>query len=318
MGRQSSVLAIGSVYLDINATGFPFESGFPAEKEIVGGHYEAVLGGSAANFSKTIAALGASPILIGKTGDDAIGHLLTNMMIRHGIRPALVRSKAVSTNLGINLVNRYGKRAMLVLGTANQSLRPREVVSKLDRHINKVSYLYLGGYFKLTSLTLPYFLTMIRRAKRSGVRVVLDHGRITNIVSENKVKNLVSLLRALSGTDYYLPAEKEFLRVFRARDIEQGLETFRQVSPAIVVVKQSSKGATWMVGSESMYSPAYQVKPQYTTGAGDAFNAGFIKAQMDEKSFEESIRFANATAAEKISHEDLPTIGGIEKLVRAL
>jgi sugar/nucleoside kinase (ribokinase family) len=39
---------------------------------------------------------------------------------------------------------------------------------------------------------------------------------------------------------------------------------------------------------------------------------------MDEKSFEESIRFANATAAEKISHEDLPTMGGIEKLVRAL
>jgi sugar/nucleoside kinase (ribokinase family) len=124
MGRRSSVLAIGSVYLDINATGFPFESGFPAEKEIVGGHYEAVLGGSAANFSKTIAALGASPILIGKTGDDAIGHLLTNMMIRHGIRPALVRSKAVS-NLGINSSIAM-VRDVLVLGTANQSLRPRE------------------------------------------------------------------------------------------------------------------------------------------------------------------------------------------------
>ena len=318
MGRQSSVLAIGSVYLDINATGFPFEAGLSAEKEIVGGHYEATLGGSAANFSMTIAALGVTPILIGKTGDDAIGHLLAKMTIRQAIKPALVRSKNVSTNLGINIVNRYGKRAMLVLGTANQSLKPREVVSKLDTYINKVSYLYLGGYFKLKSLTLPCFLAMIRRAKRSGVRVVLDHGRITNIVSENEVKNLVSLLRALSSTDYYLPAEKEFLRVFRARDIEQGLETFRHVSPAIVVVKQSSKGATWMVGSELMYFPAYQVKPLYTTGAGDAFNAGFIKAQMDEKSFEESICFANATAAEKISHADLPTIGGIEKLVRAL
>ena len=41
MGRRSSILAIGSVYIDINATGFPFETGLAAEQEIVGARYEA-------------------------------------------------------------------------------------------------------------------------------------------------------------------------------------------------------------------------------------------------------------------------------------
>jgi len=67
-----------------------------------------------------------------------------------------------------------------------------------------------------------------------------------------------------------------------------------------------------------MHLPAYRVKPGYTVGAGDAFNAGFIKAQMEGRDLRESMCFANATAAEKISHGGIPTMKHIEERLKTM
>jgi ribokinase len=310
---RQNVLAIGSVYLDINVADFPFETGLPVEEEIVGGRYQAPPGGSAANFSNIAAMLGMRPILVGKIGKDAVGHLLRTILVQHAIRPDLIQSEEVATNVGINVVNRAGQRVMIVLGTANQSLTPKEIIHRLDRHVGRSAYLYLGGYFKLKSLS-SFFPTIVQRAKQAGLSVIIDHGRITNTVSKSEVQSLRALLRQLSDDDYYLPAEEEFLEVFAARDLERGLASFRRSSPATVIVKQSGRGATSMIGKKIVFGQAYSVRPQETVGAGDAFNAGFIKAQAEARTFEESMRFANATAAVKISRPGPLTIGDIEKL----
>ncbi len=47
---------------------------------------------------------------------------------------------------------------------------------------------------------------------------------------------------------------------------------------------------------------AYKVKSINTVGAGDSFNAGFIKAYINGMGFKESMKYACATAAIKISN----------------
>jgi len=72
--------------------------------------------------------------------------------------------------------------------------------------------------------------------------------------------------------------------------------------------------------SDSRFSvPAYPVRVVDTTGAGDAFSAGFITAQLEGKSLEDSIEFANATANLKITKEGaraLPTRKAVERFLR--
>jgi fructokinase len=56
-----------------------------------------------------------------------------------------------------------------------------------------------------------------------------------------------------------------------------------------------------------------------TTGAGDAFSAGFTTAQLEGKSLEDSVAFANATANLKITKvgaRALPTRKAVERFLR--
>jgi ribokinase len=57
-----------------------------------------------------------------------------------------------------------------------------------------------------------------------------------------------------------------------------------------------------------------------TTGAGDSFSGGFITAQLEGKSLEDSVKFANATAGLKITQvgaRALPTRSEVERFLKA-
>jgi sugar/nucleoside kinase (ribokinase family) len=63
---------------------------------------------------------------------------------------------------------------------------------------------------------------------------------------------------------------------------------------------------------EFIHSPAFAIDCQDTTGAGDAFHAGFIYGLLTEMTVEETLRFANAIAALKCcavgARTGLPTL----------
>ncbi|KTG27772.1 carbohydrate kinase family protein, partial [Haloferax profundi] len=64
-----------------------------------------------------------------------------------------------------------------------------------------------------------------------------------------------------------------------------------------LVLKHGPNGAEVRDGDERHVHPGYPVDAVDTTGAGDAFAAGFIAARLDGKSFERSLAVANACGA---------------------
>ena len=175
----------------------------------------------------------------------------------------------------------------------------------VSEHITQVRYFYLGGCFKLKSL-IPNLSNLAGTAKKHNVnvKVVLDHGRITNTVSPEEVECIKDLLPFV---DFYLPSRNEFLVAWQAEEIEEGLKRTRARSEAKVVVKDGINGAVGFNGQETFMVPAFQVEAVSTVGSGDSFNAGFIRAHRDGSNFEDCVRFACATAAIKISRSGLPT-----------
>jgi sugar/nucleoside kinase (ribokinase family) len=308
--KKFDILSLGSIYLDINSTNFPFTDGLKAETETVGKDYRAGPGGSAVNFSLISSYLGLKPVFIGKVGNDIFGNIVNKQLKKNGIEPALIVSDTHSTNLGMNFINPEGKTLMTVAGSANQSLEANEITQKIYEHLDEISYLYLGGYFKLKQLHDQY-PNIIATAKQKGVKIILDHGRVSNNISQHQLDSIKEILPQI---DIYLPSKDEFLKVFSCPNIKEGLRIISKLSPSTTtVVKDAENGAFGMnKNNKIIYAESHKIKPINTVGAGDTFNAGFIKAQIDNKSFKESIEFAHKVAAYKISKNKYPTLPDLQ------
>lgn len=300
---EGELVAVGAVYMDFNAV-IPedTESSGGTNKERVGGDYEVIPGGSAVNFARLCVNLGMPVRLIGKIGKDPIGVVVEDAIERSGITSSLVQSPDVQTNVSTHFISK-GSAAMTVIGTANASLNHQEVKTELERHIDTIDTLYLGGVYKLKKL-LPNFQSLAGYARGQGVQVVLDHGRVNNSVSTEDIATVKDLI---TEVDIYLPSRDEFLATWDAETIEGAAQKVREKNPDItIVVKDGENGAIGFQGDEIYRVPAFPTDVYHTVGAGDSFNAGFMRS-FAERDFLASITFGCATASLKISGHTLPT-----------
>ncbi len=310
--KQFDILSIGSVYLDINSTNFPFVDSLPIENETVGGSYIITPGGSALNFAKVSAFLGLKPVFVGKIGQDVTGQILENSIKQTGITPALIKSPSAQTNLGLNFTNTTGKTIYTSIGNANQSLNPEEAMAQISSYLPQTKYLYIGGFFKQKAL-IPHYPEIISQAKEVGTQVILDHGRPGNIATPEERTTLMDMMKNI---DIYLPNHHELLELWQAEDLNYALSKIRNTTQATIVIKQAELGATGYSTDNQIYSiPAFPVATLSPVGAGDSFNAGLIKAFILDKILPEAIRFANATAALAMSQKTLPTTEQVDQFI---
>lgn len=310
--HNSRILAIGGAYVDINCTDFPLDpTGLPIDREIVGDQYQLEPGGSAVNFARICGRLGLPTTFVGKIGDDPMGRVLVDMLRKEDIEPALIVDSDRNTNLGLNMIDRSGRSIMAVVGNANQALEPDEVIDRAKAALPECSHLFIGGCFKMIKL-LPAFEQLADEARKQGVLVVLDHARLHDRVSEEQ-KNVVKSL-ALQA-DIYLPSEDEFTQLWNVESVEAGLRLLAPQKSGVIVVKMGAMGVVTLLDGEIVSVPAFDVKPINIIGAGDSFNAGFIRAQTNGLSVLESMRYGCAVAALKISNSDLPTTSSAEALL---
>jgi sugar/nucleoside kinase (ribokinase family) len=98
--------------------------------------------------------------------------------------------------------------------------------------------------------------------------------------------------KTLQNVDVLLPNSAEARRMSGKPDLEQALASLGELCP-LVVVKDGKNGAYACSGGKIIHEPAIPVTPLDTTGAGDCFNAGFIKAWLDQRPINECLRWGN-------------------------
>ena len=103
---------------------------------------------------------------------------------------------------------------------------------------------------------------------------------------------LSEVRRAISACDLFLPNRREALRLTGATTLEKALLSLGELCP-YVVIKDAAEGAWANYHGELFTAPALNIEPVDTTGAGDAFNAGFIKAWLEGKTPLECLRYGN-------------------------
>ncbi len=218
-------------------------------------------GGCAANTLSLLSQLGLQAALVGKIGDDAHGELFAGGL--RGIQNRLVVGEG-DTGVAITLITPDAQRTFaLSLGVSN-TLTPEELPGVSG------DLLYVSTYYLTDPLAGTAAQELIARVRRHGGRLALDLSDPSVVGAEKDriwktLKNDVSIVfaneleaRALTGKD---PEEACY-------ELAEHCE--------IAIVKIGERGSLIREEGHVTHVPAHVVPAVDTTGAGDAYAAGFL------------------------------------------
>ncbi|WP_028058652.1 carbohydrate kinase family protein [Candidatus Solirubrobacter pratensis] len=211
-------------------------------------------GGSAANVAAWLARVGADVTLIGRVGTDAAADVALGGL--RGVDLRIARDADRPTGTCVVLVAPGGERTMLPDPGANDALSPNDLPD--DAFTGGI--LHVSGYALLRHGPRAAALTAIDRAREAGMKVSVDPA------SAAPLANDPIFLDRITPIDLLLPNEDE------------AAVLGRQLKVPEVVITRGGRGATWTNGFESVDARAVPAEVVDTTGAGDAFAAGFLSA----------------------------------------
>jgi sugar/nucleoside kinase (ribokinase family) len=224
---------------------------------------EMASGGSAANTIHGLAKLGVETAYIGTIGKDETGEFFREDLIRNHIRPMMNLSDT-PTGIASTLISKDSERTFgTYLGAAielsGDSLKPDQFEGYDIMHIE--------GYIVQNHELLE---TALRLAKEAGLKISLD------LASYNVVEaNLDFLHEMVEKYVDIIFANEEEAKAFTGQEPEPALHTIAGKT-GISVVKVGSKGSFVKSDDKLFVVESIPAQVQDTTGAGDAYAAGFL------------------------------------------
>jgi len=245
-------------------------------------------GGSAANTIVGLARLGLRTGYIGKVANDREGKLLLKDFEREGVNTeGIVSAKTGRSGVVTGYVDRRGERALYVDPGVNDSLEFKEI---------NLEYASRARFLHITSFVgdKPFEAQKRLVNKLPNIDVSLDPGEIYAI------KGLVALKPLIKRSSVVFPNENE-VKMLTGEDYERGSRVLLREGARIVAVKLGGKGCYVTNGSQSHMVKPYKTKVVDTTGAGDAFCAGFLYGLVQSKDLYTCAKLGNFVAARCIT-----------------
>ncbi len=248
-------------------------------------------GGSAANTARWLGRLGARTTLIGAVGRDPAGRALVAAVRSDRVVSRVVRVAGERTGrIGV-FVSPTGERSFVADRGAADRLTPGELDAAWFK---RVSLLHLPAYSLVGEPLGAAARRAIQLARTAGGLVSIDLASIGPLLARGRLA-AVSLVRD-AGPDLLFATAAE-ADALVGRDHAEGL---LDLAP-IAVVKRGARGATVMAleqGSRLRFEVATtRLRAADTTGAGDAFDAGFIVDWLTSRAAGRSLAAALQSAA---------------------
>ena len=281
--KTIDILSVGDVNVEITLTNL---ASMPKlGREILAENAYRTLGGSTVNTAVGCARMGLASAFVGKVGRDGDGDYLTEKLRDLGVDPShMLRDDSAPTGITVSLAT-AGDRAMVTCLGAIGTLTAGEITDEL---LQKARHLHVAGYFLQNALR-PELPDLFDRAHALGLTVSLD----TGWDDSGRWEGVEALL---PKTDLFFPNESEAAAITGEADIHAAAEKLaRKVRTA--VVKHGPHGGILRKGDKVWELPAYPGKPVDTTGAGDAFNAGFLGAFLRGLDPETCLRWGLASGS---------------------
>lgn len=252
-------------------------------------------GGSAGNTCAVAAALGARVGYLGKVADDVLGGVFAHDIRAAGVRfPSKPLSGGAPTARCLILVTPDGQRTMNTFLGACVSFGPDDVE---EAEVASAAVTYMEGYLFDPPAAQAAFRKAAAIAHAAGRKVSLTLsdpfcvGR-HRAAFRDLVRNEVDILFA---------NEAELLSLYETEDFAAAVAAVR-AEVGLAAVTRSEKGSLVIAGDAAHEVAAVPTEVVDTTGAGDAYAAGFLAAHAKGLALPECGRWGSVAAAEAISH----------------
>jgi len=258
------ILCIGDIMLDVTAIlTRNIEIGVETRSQI-----STQGGGAAANVASWLATHGTPAYLIARVGEDAAGRVLLDELDRFGVEHGNRVISGAHTGVVMVLVDPLGERTMFPDSGANAGLSPADLPE-----LTAFDAIYLSGYPLLNPISRPGVLEIIDLAKAAQLPIIFDPSTVGVLleVGVAQVREWLQLMDAVILNE----EEAQFL-TGKANPIDAAADLLTLTET--VVIKRGSNGALGQRrGGQLIQVPAQPATVINTTGAGDAFAAGFIE-----------------------------------------
>ncbi len=272
--------------------------GAPRAKELYGVMPPALemSGGSAGNTMACYASFGGKGAYIGKVGQDQLGavfgHDLKTMGVHYNTAP---QQTGVPTGHCLILVTPDGQRTMNTFLGAAVELTPDDIDENV---IAQSAVTYLEGYLFDPPQAKSAFYKAAEIAHKAGRKVSLTLS--DSFCVDRHRKDFIDLVN--NHVDILFANESEIMSLYEVFDWND-VPAVIEGKCEIVCLTRSEKGSVVFHDGDIYDIPAEPLtKMVDTTGAGDAYAAGFLYGYTHGEDMMMSGRLGAIAAAEVISH----------------
>ena len=277
--RRVAVIGEAAVDLVAQVDALPQRGGFALARSC--GRFA---GGSAGNVAAALSRLGHQVRFFGQVGDDEDGRFLSRAFKRDGVDTSqLRRVPGYETPRCLVILDEEGQRMILGFPRTPTRLRPEDFDLEA---IANAACAFIGPTH--TGLARRFALA----AEVGSAAICYAPGGLCHCLEFSELEPV------LRRTNILFLNREEAAALAGSPDLEWGVERVLDAGPTMVVTTLGREGALVTCGDERYRVPATpSPRARDTTGAGDAFAAGFVAGWLRGLGPEASARVGGAAAA---------------------
>jgi len=281
---KQKVVVFGS-YVQEFATRQP---GLPVPGQtILGSAFWLGYGGKGSNQAVAAKRAGADVTLVTKVGDDQFGRSCLDFYRAEGMETkyVLVDSEVETGSALIMVDENSAQNQIVVVPGASKHFVPADI-EQITQELQNCDYVLLQH-----EVNDDMQERVVEIAYAAGAKVILNPAPAHEVAA-----TLLEKLYAITPNETEAQALTG-ITVVDEKTAAQAAQKFLDAGVQNVVITMGSMGAFATDGVRKELVPRLQVNAVDTTGAGDAFNGGFVTALSEGKDLFDALRFGNATGA---------------------
>ena len=273
-----SVLVVGDVITDIIV--------IPEGPIVRGSDRRATIrsrpGGSAANLAVWLASLGADVTFAGRVAAVDLETHSAHFVAR-GVTPRLAADADVPSGVLISIVDTDGERSFLTDRGANLNLRVDDLPASL---LDGISVLAVSGYSFFADTPRAAVTALFKEARARKIATVVDPASVGFL----REVGAQTFLRWTQGTGTIFANVDEALELTGSSDPNLQMQTLGRFYDRVVLKRGAAGAALGGRKGVALSLPAPTSDVVDSTGAGDAFAAAFIAAELKGEAADACLR----------------------------